>query len=93
MSLIKSTLLLALLIAGLLFTGERVYLVNAASYSRFLATDLGNVDAARISELHRTECKDDPIDVYKKDGYWVLRCGFAYYQGHTYISHTDPYPL
>lgn len=90
MRLIKSTLLLALLVASLLVTGERVYLVNAPSYPRFLATDLGDVDSARIVELRKTACRDDPIEVYAKNGYWVLRCGFAYYQGHTYISHSDP---
>jgi hypothetical protein len=87
----KTALLFTFLAASLLVTGERVYLVNAASYPRFLATDLGNVDAARITELRKTACKDDPIEVYPKNGFWVLRCGFAYYQGHTYISHSDPF--
>jgi hypothetical protein len=88
---IKATVLFAFLVASLLVTGERVYLVNASSYPRFLATDLGSVDAARIEELRKTACKDEPIEVYAKNGFWVLRCGFAYYQGHTYISHSDPF--
>ncbi|HCM7206548.1 TPA: hypothetical protein N3202_004481 [Salmonella enterica subsp. enterica serovar Typhimurium str. D23580] len=91
MKALKTALLVAFAAAAVLVTAERVYLVNAPSYPRFLATDLGNVGAARVAELRKTACKDDPIEVYAKNGFWVLRCGFAYYQGHTYISHSDPF--
>jgi hypothetical protein len=75
---------------GVLATLERVYLVNGSSYPRLLAEDVGNVDEAGLAKMRATTCKDEPVEVYKKDEIWVLRCGFAYYQGHTYISHTDP---
>lgn len=87
----KTLTLAALLVVGLLVTAERLCLVNARIYPHFLATDLGNVDTARLQELRKSSCKDDSIEVYPKRGVWVLRCGFAYYDGHTYISHTDPF--
>jgi len=88
---LKTVLFAALLVGGLSVTAERVWLVNAPVYPRFLATDLGNVDAAHLEELRKSACKHDGIEVYPKRGVWILRCGFAYYDGHTYISHTDPF--
>lgn len=88
---LKTMLLGALLVTGVLATVERLWLVNAPTYPHFLATDLGNVDTARLQELRKSTCKNDPIDVYPKQGVWVLRCGFAYYDAHTYLSHTDPF--
>ncbi|ARU24606.1 hypothetical protein RSSE_p0411 (plasmid) [Ralstonia solanacearum] len=38
-------------------------------------------------------CKGEPVEVYPKTGYWVLRCGIAYFEGRTFISHTDPFAL
>lgn len=90
MRTLKTVLFAALLVAGLLATAERVWLVNAPVYPRFLATDLGNVDVARLQELHNAACKHDAIEVYPKRGVWILRCGFAYYDAHTYVSHSDP---
>jgi hypothetical protein len=72
------------------FTVERLVLVNAASYPQALAQDLGSVDRAGLKHLRATACKDDPIEVIPKDGVWILRCGFLYYQGATFLSHTDP---
>lgn len=86
-----TTILIAIaMVLGVLATLERVYLVNGSSYPRFLAEDASNVDEAGLAKLRATTCKDDAIEIFEKGETWVLRCGFAYYQGHTYISHTDP---
>ncbi|MCM3583767.1 hypothetical protein M3795_25180 [Ralstonia pickettii] len=82
--------LVAVVIAGILATAERMYLVHGRTYPRFLATDAGSVDRAGLMKLRATACKAEPIEVYEKADFWVLRCGVVYYQAHTYISQTDP---
>lgn len=76
---------------GIALTAERVILVNGTSYPRALADDAGSVDLAELQRLRTTTCKDEPIEVFPKNGYWILRCGFSYYQGHTFVSRTDPF--
>ncbi|MBA9846847.1 hypothetical protein DEE89_12110 [Ralstonia pickettii] len=85
-----NVLIVIAMAVGLVATLERLYLVNGSSYPSFLAEDAGNLDEVGLAKLRATSCKDESVEVYKKDDVWVLRCGFAYYQGHTYISHTDP---
>lgn len=87
-----------LIACGLLFIGgalsavERLYLVNGSSYPRFLARDLGAASYATLDKLHAGECKGQMMEIYgKADDEWVIRCGFNWYEGHTYISSTDPY--
>jgi len=83
-------------IVGLLLSGaERLYLVNGSHYPSFMASDLGAVDSKRMDEIRATSCPNAPLEIFEKGNaqnrYWVIRCGFAYYEGHTYISHTHPY--
>lgn len=79
-----------LMLAGLLLTAERLYLVNGATYPTFLAEDLGSIDANTLEYLHKTHCSGEPMEIYRKRDFWVIRCGVAYLEGHTFISHTDP---
>lgn len=83
----------ALVIVGaVLNTAERLYLVNADSYPRFLARNLGTADMHTIDRLRANECKDHPVEVFEKKNYtWVMRCGFSWIDGHTYISNADPF--
>ena len=63
---------------------ERLYLVNGSDYPRWLATaELGHVDVAKLKELRATECAHEPVEVWRKQGYAVLRCGFAISQPST----------
>lgn len=78
------------LTAALLIGAERLVLVNAPTYPRFLATDLGDGGIERVQALRKSVCKDDSVEIYPKKEAWIVRCGFAYYPGHTYLSHTDP---
>ena len=74
----------AFMLVAVLSTIERVYLVNGKTYPRWLARDeLGRIDEAAIDHLRATECKNDPIEVFQKDGFVVLRCGFAWYEPST----------
>ncbi len=83
---------LLVMVGALLNTAERVYLVNADSYPRFLARNLGTADMHTLERLHAKECKGMGIQVYEKTNYtWVIRCGFDWFGGHTYISNADPY--
>lgn len=78
--------------ASLLAGIERLYLVNGDSYPRFLAKNLGTADMHTIDALRAKECKNTGIDVYEKAGnVWVIRCGFSWLDGKTYISNADPY--
>ncbi|EMP3151668.1 hypothetical protein WDX82_005125 [Salmonella enterica] len=78
----------AALVGGL----ERLYLVNGDSYPRFLAKNLGTADMHTIDALRAKECKGESIDVYEKTGnVWVIRCGFSWIDGKTYVSNADPY--
>lgn len=84
------TIATVLILVGLFLTAERVYLVNGATYPPILAEDLGNIDAKNLEYLHRTYCAEEPMEIYRKRDFWVVRCGFTYLQGRTFISHIDP---
>ncbi|WP_052321801.1 hypothetical protein [Ralstonia sp. A12] len=90
---LKATIVLGVAIAGLFVVAERLYLVNGAQYPRPLATDVGAVRFEDLDGLRVGSCNGEPVEVYPKTGYWVLRCGVAYSAGHTFISHTDPFAL
>lgn len=80
------------IIGTLLNTAERFYLVSAYSYPRFLARNQGEADIYTIEQLRANECKGQSVEVFQKKNYtWVLRCGFSWINGHTYISNADPF--
>ncbi|NKA72536.1 hypothetical protein GO285_01413 [Ralstonia solanacearum] len=87
----KSVGLLGIAIIGFVSIAERLYLVNGAHYPSFLAKDVGTVDMDGLRRLRASECGSEPVEVYAKADYWLLRCGFAYVPGNTFISHTDPF--
>ncbi|AXV99247.1 hypothetical protein CJO80_27230 (plasmid) [Ralstonia solanacearum] len=88
---VKMALPLGIALIGLLTVAERMYLVNGEHYPRILARDVGVVGLDGLDGLRVSACDGEPLEVYAKADYWVLRCGVAYFQGHTFISHTDPF--
>ena len=59
---------------------ERLYVVYGHGYPRWLAAgELGDVDMADMLELRQTACKD-PIELFPKDDFVVLRCGFSWFE-------------
>lgn len=90
-AILKSIGLLGIAIVGFVSVAERLYLVNGAHSPSFLAKDVGTVDMDGLGRLRASECGSEPIEVYAKASYWVLRCGVAYIPGRTFISHTDPF--
>ncbi|WP_247394667.1 hypothetical protein [Ralstonia pseudosolanacearum] len=90
-AVLKAAIPLGVAIVGLLAVAERLYLVNGAQYPRFLAKDVGAVRFDDLDGLRVLSCNGEPLEVYAKTDYWVLRCGFAYFEGHTFISHADPF--
>lgn len=93
MKAVLEPIIIAVLLILVLLTGERVLLVNGPTYPKYLAEDLGNIDASILEYLHRTHCKGEPMEIYRKRDFWVMRCGVVYLEGHTFISHTDPTAL
>lgn len=82
----------AFVLAGLLSAIERVYLVNGKTYPRWFARgELGRVSDADLRRLRETECKNDPIEIFQKGGFVVLRCGFAWYEPSTKTFIADSY--
>ncbi len=82
---------LAVIAVGVLGTIERVYLVNADTYPRWLASgELGDVNNAELLRLRETACKAAPIEIFQKRGHFVMRCGFAWYEPSTktYIANS-----
>lgn len=78
----------AVFIGWILITAERFYLVNGSSYPTFLATDVGHVDSKQVEALRVGEqCHDQVLEIYEKTDFWILRCGYSYFDGHTFISH------
>lgn len=77
-------------------TVERLYYVNGDSYPRWLAT--GELQkpangANVIDELRNGPCKDAGIEITgKRDGVYVIRCGFSWYDSKTYLANFDPMP-
>ena len=90
-TVLKAVIPLGVAIVSLLTVAERLYLVNGTQYPRFLARDVGAVRFEDLEALRAASCDGDPVEVYPKTGYWVLRCGVAYFEGHTFISHADPF--
>lgn len=89
---IASVFFALIIVGAVLNTLERVYLVNAETYPRFLARDMGAADMKAIDMLRAKECKGEPVEIYpKQDETWVMRCGFSWFNGHTYISSVDPF--
>ncbi len=90
-SVLRAAISLGVAVVGLLVVAERLYLVNGAQYPRFLAKDVGPVRLDDIDRRRGFSCNGEPLEVYAKTDYWVLRCGFAYFEGNTVISYTDPF--
>ncbi|MDN7527679.1 hypothetical protein [Burkholderia orbicola] len=89
---IITALCVVLLLGTFLLVAERVYLVNGSSYPRWLARDIGAANYAELDRLHGTECKGESMEIYgKRSSQWVIRCGFTWMGGRTYISSTNPY--
>ncbi|MBK3865187.1 hypothetical protein G3A40_36135 [Paraburkholderia aspalathi] len=79
-------------VGAILNAGERLYLVNGGSYPRLLAHDLGAADYKTLDRLHGSQCKGESMEIYgKSNSQWVIRCGFSWVDGHTFISTTNPY--
>lgn len=80
----------ALLLAALV-AQERLLLVHGRTYPHWLARDLGTLDAAALDRLRQTDCHRHRLEMFEKDdGAWVLRCGFTWLEGRTFLS--TPYP-
>ncbi|MFV8598604.1 hypothetical protein [Ralstonia pseudosolanacearum] len=92
-TVLKSAIPLGGAIVGLLTAAERIYLVHGTQYPRLLARDVGVVRFEDLDALRAASCNGEPVEVYPKTGYWVLRCGMAYFEGQTFISHADPFAL
>lgn len=90
-AVLKAAVPLGIAIVGILSVAERLCLVNGVHYPRFLAKDVGAVGFDGLDRLRVSACGGDPVEVYAKSSYWVLRCGVAYIPGRTFISHTDPF--
>ncbi|MDN7664056.1 hypothetical protein [Burkholderia cenocepacia] len=81
-----------LFVGAALLAVERLYLVNGGSYPSFLAHDLGAASYSTLEKLRLNECKGEGMEVYRKgDDRYVIRCGFSWIEGHTYISTANPY--
>lgn len=89
-ALLRAVIPLGIGIFGLFSVGERLYLINGTQYPRFMAKDLGVVESADLEQLRVSACNGDRLTVYRKTDFWVLRCGYDYFRGHTFITHTDP---
>ncbi|WP_426400978.1 hypothetical protein ACN9M1_27790 (plasmid) [Ralstonia sp. R-29] len=90
-TILKAAIPLGVAIVSLLTVAERFYLVNGTQYPRFLARDVGAVRFEDLDALRTESCHGEPVEVYSKTDYWVLRCGLAYFEGHTFISRTNPF--
>ena len=93
LAVLKAAIPLVIAVVGLLTVAERLYLVNGTQYPRLLARDVGAVRFEDLDTLRAASCNGEPVEVYPKSGYWVLRCGMAYFEGRTFISHADPFAL
>ena len=83
------TILIAVLVAGVGLTAERVYLVNGDSYPAFLTSrDLGTSNDDGLLKLTNAVCKQQPGEIFRKAGnLTVIRCGMLWYQGQTFTTH------
>nr|CAC79195.1 hypothetical protein 18.2 kD [uncultured bacterium] len=80
-------------LAGCVLIGfERVYLVTADSYPRFLTQNLGTADMNTLDMLSAKDCKGKAVEVFEKaNNTWIIRCGFGWHDSHTYTSNADPF--
>lgn len=76
-------------VASLLFTLERVYLVNGDGYPKFLASgDLGSVEETGLFGAADAVCRNGVMsEIYiKPNNRALIRCGMFWYQGKTYTA-------
>lgn len=79
------------IVGGVLIGLERIYLVTADSYPRFLTQNLGTADMKTLDMLRAKDCKGKAVEVFEKaNNTWIIRCGFAWYDSHTYVSNANP---
>lgn len=72
---------------------ERYYLVNAQGYPSILAKRLDLKQGESALLLREGECKNEMISSFRKaKDLWVVRCGFDWFTGSTYITHSEPFP-
>lgn len=71
---------------------ERLYFVNASTYPRAFARDVGKITSYRqLDPIQKSECGSTMMEIYGKTNGWFIRCGSLWYTGHTFYSSTDPY--
>ncbi len=78
------------LVSGLVFVAERLYLVNGDTYPAWLATaDLGTVSKQELLRSPGAKCVGKGGEfIQKSGGLVVFRCsGTLWYESHTYIAH------
>lgn len=91
LKLLRAVIPLGIGVIGLFSVADRLYLVNGEQYPRFMAEDVGAVEFDDLNRLQVSPCNGDPLEVYPKKDFWVLRCGYDYFHGHTFISHANPF--
>jgi len=75
---------------GILSVIERLYLVNAPTYPKWLVQrDIGALTNNQLMEFYVAECKGMGAEMHEKEnGTAVIRCGgMMWYDGHTYLVH------
>lgn len=87
---------LALFFLGVLFgvmaVSERLYLINGSSYPNWLATELsGSWNTVQNQDVVRKSCHGrGGVEVLNKaDGRAVLRCGFSWAPGNTFVANAS----
>ena len=84
LSIAINTVVVVAMTVGILSVIERLYVVNGNSYPRWLAQgELGRMNDADLLSLRATECKHEPIEVFQKEGFFVLRCGMMLFERST----------
>jgi hypothetical protein len=83
----------AVVTAFIFIAVERYYLVDAQGYPSILAKPLDLKQGESALRLREGECKNDVIYSFRKaKDIWIVRCGFDWFTGSTYITHSDPFP-
>jgi hypothetical protein len=74
-------------LGGISLLAERSYLVNGATYARWLASGIvADTSMDTVIKLRKSQCQAEPIEVIDKpDGSQVLRCGWTWISGKTYL--------
>lgn len=75
------------LLTVLLMGVERAYLLRASTYPAWLATErLASLDRAGAMTLRTERCgQNAPFEIIGKKNVTVLRCGFNWFTGHTFL--------